>query len=156
MRRPPRGPTEPLFSGSLISWSLLQGTVAFLVVAVIFVVALGRGMPEAQVRALTFFSLVLTIVSLVFVNRSFSTSLLTALRRPNPALVWVLLAITAILSLTLLSPWARRLFRFGPLQVSDLAVTLGAGIVVLVVLEALKPLWRNRLAMLRPAALPTQ
>ena len=84
MRRAPRRPDEPLFSGRLIGWSLLQGAFAFVLVAVIFVVALGRGMPEAEVRSLSFFSLVLTIVSLILVNRSFSASLLTALRRPLP------------------------------------------------------------------------
>ncbi len=150
MRRRPRASDEPLFSGALIGWSLLQGAFAFALVAVIFIAALGRGMPEAEVRALTFFSLVLTIVSLIFVNRSFSASLVTTLRRPNAVLTWVLLAVTALLSLTLLWPWARGLFRFGPLHLGDLAVTLGAGIVVLVLLEVLKPLWRKRLAMGRP------
>jgi Ca2+-transporting ATPase len=138
MRRPPRDPNEPLFSGAMIGWSLLQGAFAFLLVAVIFVVALGRGMPEAEVRALAFFSLVVVIVSLIFVNRSFSASLATALRRPNRALVLVLVAVSTMLSLTLLWPFARELFRFGPLHVDDLAVTLGAGIVVLVSLEVLK------------------
>ena len=57
---------------------------------------------------------------------------------------WVLIAIATILSLTLLSPWARKRFRFGPLHLNDLAATLGTGILVLVVLEALKPLWTNR------------
>ena len=84
MRRPPRLPDEPLFSRALIGWSVLQGAFAFALVAVIFIVASSRGMPETEVRALAFFSLVLTIVSLIFVNRSFSASLLTALRRPNP------------------------------------------------------------------------
>jgi Ca2+-transporting ATPase len=78
MRRPPRAPDEPLFSGPLIGWSLLQGAFAFVLVAVIFIVAFRRGMPEEEVRALAFFSLVLTIVSLIFVNRSFSASLITA------------------------------------------------------------------------------
>lgn len=36
--------------------------------------------------------------------------------------------------------WANGLFRFGPLHLDDLAVTLGAGVVVLVLLEVLKPL----------------
>jgi Ca2+-transporting ATPase len=146
MRRPPRAPDEPLFSGALIGWSLLQGASAFLLVAVIFVTALGRGMPEAEVRALAFFSLVVTIVSLIFVNRSFSASLVTALRRPNRTLFLVLFAVLVMLSLTLLWPFARGLFRFGPLHVDDLAVTLGAGIVVLVLLEVLKLLyarWRQ-------------
>jgi P-type Ca2+ transporter type 2C len=145
MRRPPRAPDEPLFSGPLIGWGLLQGAFAFVLVAVIFVVAFRRGLPEEEVRALAFFSLILTIVSLIFVNRSFSASLVTALRRPNPALALVLLAVTTMLSMTLLWPFARGLFRFGPLHLDDLALTLGAGVLVLVFLELLKPLWRARL-----------
>jgi P-type Ca2+ transporter type 2C len=104
-------------------------------------------MPEEEVRALAFFSLVLTIVSLIFVNRSFSASLVTALHRSNSALTLVLLGITAMLSLTLLWPLARGLFRFGPLHFDDLAVTLGAGIMVLVFLEVLKPFWRKQLRL---------
>jgi Ca2+-transporting ATPase len=145
MRRPPRNPDEPLFSGHLIGWSILQGVCAFVLVAAIFVVALGRGMPEAEVRALAFISLVVTIVSLIFVNRSFSASLIMAFRRPNPALALVLLAVTTMLGLTLLWPFASSLFRFGPLHLDDLALTLGAGVLALVVLELLKPLWRERL-----------
>ena len=145
MRRPPRSPDEPLFSGALIGWSLVQGAFAFVLVAAIFIVASRRGMPEAEVRALTFFSLVLTIVGLIFVNRSFSASLVTALRRPNPALAWVLIAVTTMLSLTLLWPFASGLFRFGPLHADDLSLTFGAGFLVLAALEFLKPRWRARL-----------
>ena len=145
MRRRPRTPDEPLFSAPLIAWGLLQGAFAFALVAAIFVVAFKRGMPEEEVRALAFFSLVLAIVGLIFVNRSFSASLVTALRRPNPVLSLVLLAVTTILSVTLLWPFARGLFRFGPLHLDDLALTLGAGVLVLVFLELLKPLWRAQL-----------
>jgi len=145
MRRPPRDSDEPLFSGSLIGWSVLQGTFALGLVAVIFIVAFERGMPEDEVRALAFFSLVMTIVGLILVNRSFSASLLTALSRPNPALWWVLIAVTAMLGLTLIWPFASDLFRFGPLHLDDLALTLGGGVFVLVLLEVFKPLWRERL-----------
>jgi P-type Ca2+ transporter type 2C len=144
MRRPPRAPDEPLFSRSLIAWSLLQGFLSFALVAAIFVIALRRGMPETEVRALAFFSLVMTIVGLIFVNRSFSASLAVAIRRPNAALAWVMLVVAAMLGLTLLWPSASKLFRFGPLHHDDLAVTLGAGAAVLVVLEVLKPIWRAK------------
>jgi Ca2+-transporting ATPase len=144
MGRPPRAPDAPLFSSALIGWSLLQGALAFVLVAIIYIVATRRGMAEAEVRALTFFSLVLTIISLIFVNRSFSASVTTALRRPNPALAWVLLAVTTMLALTLLWPFAKGLFRFGPLHVDDLALSVGAGVFVLVALELLKPLFRSR------------
>jgi Ca2+-transporting ATPase len=151
MRRPPRLPDEPLFSGALIGWSLLQGALALALVATIFVVASSRGMPEREVRALTFFSLVVTIVSLIFVNRSFSASLGAALRRPNPALAWVLMAVATMLGLTLLWPLASSLFRFGPLHADDLSLTLAAGLLVLGALEALKP---TRSEVTRPRSSP--
>jgi Ca2+-transporting ATPase len=102
-------------------------------------------MPEDEVRAIAFFSLVLAIVGLIFVNRSFSASLIVALRRHNPALALVLAIVAAMLSVTLLWPFASGLFRFGPLHWDDFAVTLGAGAVVLILLEGLKPLWSQQL-----------
>jgi Ca2+-transporting ATPase len=144
MSRPPRNPNEPLFSRRWIGWSLIQGAVAFGLVAAIFVVALQRGMPETEVRALTFFSLVVAIVGLIFVNRSFSASLWTAIRRPNASLVAVIVTVVAVLSLSLLWPLAQGLFSFGPLHVDDLALTVGSGAVLLVLLELAKPLWWHR------------
>ena len=141
MGRPPRSPAEPLFSRALIGWSVTQGAVALLVVALVFVGALELGMAAERARALTFVCLVLSFVSLVLVNRSFSTSLWAAVRRPNPALAWVLLVIATLLAVALVSPWARALFRFGPLHAGELAVALAVGVVVLVVLEAMKPRW---------------
>jgi Ca2+-transporting ATPase len=145
MQRPPRAPDAPLFSWSLIGWSLLQGALVFGLVAIIFVTALQRGMPQDEARALVFFSLVTSIISLILINRSFSTSLISAFRRPNPALAWILLPVTVILALSLLWPGASALFRFGPLHGDDLALTLATAIVVLIVLESLKRLWRTRL-----------
>ncbi len=145
MRRPPRSPDAPLFSGALVAWSVLQGALTFALVAVIYVLAYRSGMPEREVRALAFFSLVVAIVSLILVNRSFSASLLTALRRPNWTLAAVLSLVVAILALTLLWPFASELFAFGPLHADDLTLTLGAGVVALVSLEILKPIWRSRL-----------
>jgi Ca2+-transporting ATPase len=144
MRRPPRASSESLLSGRLVRWGVLQGVLAFALVASIYVVANLRGMPEDEARALTFFSLVTAIFALIFANRSFGTSLARALRRPNRALKLVLAAVIAILCSTLLWPFAARLFRFGPLHADDLSVTVGAGFVLLIALELLKPLWRER------------
>ena len=145
MRRPPREPEEPLFSRPLIGWSLLQGAMSLILVAAIFLAATHRGMPEDEVRALAFFSLVMAIVGLIVVNRSFSASIVTATLRPNLTLVLVLAAVSTILGLTLLWPFASGLFRFGPLHFDDLSLTLGAGIFLLMTLEMIKPVWRRRL-----------
>ncbi|MCG6207595.1 cation-translocating P-type ATPase [Rhodopseudomonas sp. HC1] len=145
MRRPPREPDRPLFSGALIGWGLVQGLLVFALVAGVFVIGQFRAMPETELRALTFFALVLSFVCLIFVNRSFSTSILAALRRPNPMLAVVLVIVGGVLGLSLSWPWLRELFRFGPLHGDDLALTALAALVVLIVLEAIKPLWRSRL-----------
>jgi Ca2+-transporting ATPase len=52
-----------------------------------------------------------------------------------------------MLSVTLLFPPISALFRFGPLHIDDLALTFGAGVLVLVCLEAFKSIWRDRLAL---------
>ena len=143
MARPPRDPNEPLFSRHMIIWSILQGTLALGLVAGIYVIALGRGMPINEVRALTFFSLIMAIVGLIFVNRSFSASIVAALGRHNTALRWVLSGVTIMLAATLIWPFASDLFRFGPLHLNDLAVTVSAGLLVLVILDLAKPLLRN-------------
>ena len=145
MQRPPRPPEGPLFSRGLIIWSLVQGVLAFALVANIFVLSLRQGMPETEARALTFFSLVTTIFGLIFVNRSFSSSLIRAFQRPSRSLLVVIVLVPNMLALTLLWPAAAELFRFGPLDADDLLLTLGAGFLVLVVLELLKPLWRDQL-----------
>lgn len=139
MARPPRPTDEPLFSSHMIIWSLMQGALAFGLVAAIFIVALRLDMPVNEVRALSFFSLIMTIIGLIFVNRSFSASIVVALRKHNTALRWVLVGVIAMLSLTMLWPLASSLFRFGPLHLNDLAVTVGAGVVLLIILDMFKP-----------------
>jgi Ca2+-transporting ATPase len=143
MRRPPRKASEPLFSLPTIFWSLLQGAFALGVVATVFMLAFRWGLPETQMRALTFVSLISAIIALILVNRSTSASLVLALRRPNRALAIVLPIVGVMLVVTLYWPKARALFGFGVLELQALSVPLVAGILVLVVMEALKPLWRG-------------
>jgi Ca2+-transporting ATPase len=145
MRRPPRAPDQPLFSAALIGWSLVQGLLTLVLVAAVYATAVHVGMPENEVRALTFVSLVLTNAALIFVNRSFSASLVEALRHANRILWLVLGATAAILAGALAWLPARAMFRFGPLHADDLAVCAAAGIGLLLVLDMLKPLWRRRL-----------
>ncbi|MEZ5829632.1 MAG: cation-translocating P-type ATPase [Dongiaceae bacterium] len=145
MRRPPRSPRSPLFSGSLIVWSLLQGGLALLLVGSVYWMGMRSTMPEAEVRALSFSVLLLTNVGLILINRSFSSSLWRAVSRRNPAL-WIVVGIALPLLLAGVS-WrpAQALFDFGPLHADDLAICLAAALVLLIALETLKRIWRTRL-----------
>jgi Ca2+-transporting ATPase len=143
MQRPPRPPREPLFSNDLIGWSLAQGVVALTIAAGVFLAANRWGIDEATVRALTFVTLVLVIVSLILVDRSYSSSLWAAISRRNRALAIVLAVIAALLAVVLLLPVARDLFKFGALNMGQMSIALAAGIAVLLVLEMVKPLLRT-------------
>ncbi|MDU6490777.1 cation-translocating P-type ATPase, partial [Bradyrhizobium sp.] len=154
MRRPPRDPQEPLLPRPLVLWGALQGILAMGVTGAVLLLASRAGMPADEIRALVFFVLVSVIVSLIFVNRSFSSSLRDALLRPNRVLLLVIGFVIAVLATSLTLPAATALFRFGPLHADDLMLTAGAAIATLIVLELSKfPL---RAALTRRAARPDQ
>jgi Ca2+-transporting ATPase len=152
MSRPPRSIESQILSARTVGWSLLQGGLALAAVAGVFAGGHARGMPEAELRALVFVSLVLINVSLILVNRSFSGSLLVALTRRNVSL-WVLVSgVTAILAIALTWSPAMTLFRFGPLHLDDFGLSLLAGASILAVLETAKPFWHARLRGSSPDA----
>jgi P-type Ca2+ transporter type 2C len=143
MSRPPRDPKSPLFSLPLILWSLLQGTTVLFATAAIFLIAWTRGMPEAEVRSLAFVALVVGNIAMILAGRTFSTSIVRALSRPNPVL-WIVLGSDAVLLASILSlPTMRELFRFGPLHPDDLLLCIGVGFATLLVLELLKRPFRR-------------
>ena len=68
MLRPARDPKSPLLSRWLIARTLLQGAVVLLITLAIYLMALGRNMPEPEARALTFVTLVVANFALIFTN----------------------------------------------------------------------------------------
>lgn len=138
MRRPPRKAADPLLPVPLMIWSLVQGGVAFAAVAAVYLLSLHAGLPMEEVRSRSFLALVLCNVALIVVDRSFSSSLLTALTRPNAALAAVMAATLMMLVLVLGLPHAAELFQFGALGLSGIAAALAATFAVLLLLEGAK------------------
>jgi Ca2+-transporting ATPase len=145
MRRPPRASTSSLFSRALVVWGLVQGTIGLVPLGLMYWLALRRGMPEGDARALTFVSLVLVDLGLVLVNRSFDGTMFRAVAKGNRALWWVTAVTVSLLALVLAWPAGRELFRFGPLHGDDLAVVAVVVAAVVLVLDGLKRFWRVRL-----------
>ena len=124
----------------MIGWSVFQGGLAFAMLATVFLVETWSGMPEMELRALTFFALIAEIVALILVNRSFSASLGEALIRHNAALRYVVAAITGVTALILVLPQAQAMLKFGSIAWRDMVLALGLGVMLLVLLEVCKPL----------------
>jgi len=135
MRRPPRRPDAPVLSRAAAIWSALQGALALTIVGLALALGAHAAMPENDLRAFVFVTLVLMNIGLILVNRSFGSSIADAILRPNRAL-WILLSgVLAVLAVTLYWPPAQELFRFGPLHGDDLAICLAAGAGFIVLLE---------------------
>jgi len=74
------------------------------------------------------------------VNRSFGASIVSALLRPNRAFWMMLAATSALLAAALFIAPLRTLFHFGPLSAAQLAMAVGMGGAVALLLALLK-LW---------------
>ena len=145
MQRPPRRPETPLFSRWLVGWAVIQGSAVLAVSGGLTLYWWHAGHDPAVLRAAAFLALVLGITILILLNRRFSASLKSAVRRPNPALGIVVAAMATILLATQFVPAIAGLFRFAPVAAHDMLLIAVAGAALLIGLERLKPLWGNRL-----------
>ncbi|MDD4928187.1 MAG: cation-translocating P-type ATPase [Gallionella sp.] len=121
MQRPPRAANEALFGGGRLIACLLQGGVAFLVCAAIYLVSLLLGNDENTIRALVFTAMVGGNIALVFANRAASRQGMPA---QNPVLRWILLGTGTGLVVVLGTPALSEVFHFS----GNLLFILGTGI----------------------------
>lgn len=140
MQRPPRLSSARLFDFKVLKHGLLQGLLLLIVVLAIFGFTLYRGMGANEARALTFTTLVLANIGLIFTNRSWSKPALITLKSPNPALWWIASSALLILAIVLFLPALISLFSFSKLHLDDLALCGLIGIATFALFEIFKKL----------------
>jgi len=138
MRRPPRNPTSSMFGIRLLGLGLLQGASALLIVMSIYLSALGGWLNVADATALSFTTLIVANVGLIFANRSWTRTIWSTLRTPNTALWCVIGGATLFLGLALYVPFLQRLFHFSTLHLDDLALCVAGGFLSVIWFEGLK------------------
>jgi Ca2+-transporting ATPase len=144
MHRPPRQPKSSILPRGRALWAVIQGIAALAIVGLALFLGTWLHMSADDLRSLVFTTLVLMNIGLILVNRSFRSSLLEALTRPNRTLWLLVIVVLMVLAAALYWPPAQALFHFGPLHTDDLAFCLTAGIGLLVILEFGKRLARIR------------
>ncbi|GMV18981.1 MAG: putative cation-transporting ATPase F [Polyangiaceae bacterium] len=138
MRRPPRRARARLFQGRLVGVAALQGASLLVAALLVFGLALGRGAPEAEARALTFTTLLGGNLALIATNRSWTRSLWGALGARNWPARLIIAGALVVLAVTLYAPPARDLFHFVTPRLPDVLLALGAGAVCLLWFELIK------------------
>jgi Ca2+-transporting ATPase len=144
MRRRPRAQGERLFSAPTVVVAVLQGLSVLFACLAIFVLARSGHGPDAA-RALTFSALVVSLLAIILMNRSWTRSTIAMLGERNAALWWVVAGGAGFLAVVLLVAPVRALFSFAPLHAQDVGLSLAAGLACLAWFEMLKltPWWRR-------------
>ena len=140
MQRPPRSLTERLFGRRVIAPSLALGGSLTAVLVATFAIAHHSGLGDYTSRTITFVTLILANVALILTSRTSRSGA----RVRNPALGWVGGGALAFLVVCLAVPALRRLFRFDPLHVDDLAATVAAIATVAVLFAVVERLLNRR------------
>jgi Ca2+-transporting ATPase len=135
-----------LLGSRTLALGLLQGGSVLLIVLAVFLVALYGWHDELDAWAVCFTTLVVANLGLIFANRSWSRTILSTLRTPNPALWWVFGGTLFFLGLVLYVPFLRDLFHFSTLHPDDLAICLASGLVSILWFEGLKLVRRQQKA----------
>jgi Ca2+-transporting ATPase len=138
MKRPPRDVKEPLLAKRTVALSILQGLSVLAIVIAVFIFSRSLGDSVNEARALTFATLVIANLGLIFTNRSWSRTIIHTLRARNVAAWWSSAGAVAFLGLVLYVPFLKDLFMFASPHAADLLICLVAGAVSIVWFEALK------------------
>jgi len=138
MNRPPYSPKEGIFSrgaGTQVIWvGVLIGALALGIGAWYYF----TGSEEWQTMVFTFLAFVQVFQA--WASRSGKESAFSMPIMSNPLLFWMMLVVTALQLAVIYIPPAAEFFSVQPLGIVDLLIAIGAGFVVLVVMEIEKKL----------------
>ncbi len=144
MKRPPRPTLEPLFTRGSLFYSALQGNILLLAVFGVYGFSISQGYGEAEIRTMSFTTLVIANLMLITANLSGETPVIKMPFLKNRA-YWLILASAFILLLLILTlPFLRDLFHFSPLSFGSYGVCFIAGLSSLLLLEILRILKKQR------------
>jgi P-type Ca2+ transporter type 2C len=141
MKRPPRSANTTLLLPQRMLWGVVQGVVSLVLLACLLIGGVSMQLPENDLRALIFISLVFVNISLLLVNRSFHEPLLNTLLRPSRSLVVLLSIVLSVLAIAAFWSPAQKLFHFGQLHTNDLVLCIVISVVNLLLLEIIKTKW---------------
>jgi P-type Ca2+ transporter type 2C len=145
MERPPRNPKEPMFGTRTLIVSLLQGASVLLSVLAIYLIAFYQGLDESVARAMTFTTLIIGNLGLIYINRSQSRLIMTTLRERNVALWLITAAVVVGLGLVLYVPFVSDVFSFASLNPLELLLCVAAALLSVLWFEIFKLVqkWRK-------------
>lgn len=128
MSKPPRKINEPFFGAKKVFVSCFQGVWILVVTLAVYFITLNLGYDIGEVRAMTYTTLIVANIMTILTNRSWSESIFTILRTPNPTVKWVIGGAAILIALVVNVPFLQRLFQFSPISFWEILIVTAAGI----------------------------
>jgi Ca2+-transporting ATPase len=138
MSRPPRSADQPFFGAKKILISCFQGFWVLVATLAVYFISLELGYEIGETRAMTFTTLIVANVMTILTNRSWSESIFTILRTPNPTVKWVAGGALLFIVLVLIIPFLQGLFQFSPITIWEALLSIAAGISTVIWFELFK------------------
>lgn len=138
MQRKPRDPKAKMFTGRIFGIAMLQGVISLVMTLGVYMTALLGWRNVGDAIAISFATLVLSNILLMFANRSWTETFVATLARPNPALWWISGGTFVGLGIVLYIPLLRKLFHFAVLHPVDIGFCLLAATIPALLMEGVK------------------
>jgi Ca2+-transporting ATPase len=127
MSRPPKDINEPFFGAKKILFSCMQGVGIIVICLLVYFIGLKMGYSEKSVRTLTFVTLIVSNISVILSNRSWTSGIFKILSTPNKAVTWIVGGAIIVLILILNIPFLLNLFQFEKIGYQELIICTLAG-----------------------------
>jgi Ca2+-transporting ATPase len=138
MNRPPKRLDEPFFGARKILFSCLQGVGILAVTLAIYLLGLRAGYDASEVRAMAFTTLIISNISVILTNRSWTDNIFRIIATPNKAVIWVVGGAIFFLVLILNVPFFLTLFQFQKLSFTNILICIAAGLFTILWFEIYK------------------
>jgi Ca2+-transporting ATPase len=128
MFRPPKDINEPFFGARKILFSCMQGVGIIVICLLVYFIGLKMGYSEKSIRTLTFVTLIVSNISVILSNRSWTSGIFKILATPNKAVTWIVGGAFVFLIMILNIPFLLDLFQFEKIGYLEFLVCAVAGL----------------------------
>jgi Ca2+-transporting ATPase len=140
MSRPPKSLTDRFFGIKKIFVSCMQGVGILIVTLIVYFVGLKLGYGNNEVRTMAFITLIVSNISIILTNRSWTDNIFGIIATPNKAVFWVVGGALFFMVLILNVPFFIELFQFEKLHLVNIIICSTAGISTIIWFEIYKVL----------------
>lgn len=142
MMQKPRPISTTFFNWKELTTSIVQGLMITAGTLFIYQYSVQKGFDETYTRTMVFTVLIAANIFLTLVNRSFYYSVLTTLQYKNNLVPLIILITIGITGILLYMPILADFFKFAPLLIPELGISILTGFISVIWYEVIK--WSNR------------